>query len=253
MNLRVPEKEPETRVRFSTSNPNGAPVPVDKDWRVKVSVPVSSKLFYHSGNPGLLAPLKKTDGVIFPYTPSITFTYSATYGSLKTTHNNYPAFYYEGSEVQAIQIAADFTVQNQQEGQYLLACIYFFRACTKMFYGSGANAGNPPPVVFLNGYGSDLLPNVPCVVTSFQQVLSNEIDYIEVPSVERDWSKINPETGDKYWPDGTSNSQGVGRVTRVPVVSQLQVGLQPVYSRDQMTKFNLQEFAAGKLINKGFL
>lgn len=244
------QKTPETRVGFSIANPNGTPIPLEKDWRVTVKLPPKSQLFYNSSDAGILAPLKSTNGVVFPYTPSITLSYSASYGQLKTTHSNHPAYYYEGSEVQAIQISGDFTVQNQQEGQYLLACIYFFRACTKMFYGSGQLAGNPPIIVYLNGYGANMLPNIPCVVTSFQQVMTGDVDYLEIPDLE---TAINPETGQAYYPDGVPDSQGKGRTTRVPVACQLQIGLQPVYSRKRLAEFDLEKFAAGKLIDKGFL
>lgn len=247
------EKTPETRVGFSIADPNGKPIKIEDDWRVTISVAAKSKLFYHSSDPGLLEPLKRTNGVVFPYTPSITTSYSASYGQLKTTHSNHPAYFYEGSEVQAIQVSGDFTVQNIEEGQYLLACIYFFRACTKMFYGDGELSGNPPPIVFLNGYGSELLPNIPCVVTSFQQVMTGDVDYIEIPSLVRDSTAVNPETGDTYSPNGTATSTGKGRSTRLPVSCQLQIGLQPVYSRKRLAEFDLEKFASGNLLDKGFL
>lgn len=247
---RATQKQPETRVGFSVTNIHGTPIPIQEDWRVTIGVSEKSKLFYHSSDPGILVPLKETNGVVFPYTPSITTSYSASYSPLKATHNNYPAYYYEASEVQALQINGDFTVQTEQEGQYLLACIYFFRACTKMFYGSGNNAGNPPPLVFLKGFGAELFPNVPCVVTSFQHVMSGDVDYLEIPSIEQDWT-ASFDSGAVATPGQTS--QGKGRTTRLPTASQLQVTLQPVYSRNRIAEFNLEQFAAGKLLDKGFL
>jgi hypothetical protein len=248
-------KGPETRVDFMTSDPQGRPIPIDKDWRVRIGVSPSSKIFYEGNNAGILSPLKTTMGVVFPYTPSITTSYVASYGQIKTTHSNQPAYFYENSEVQAIQINGEFTVQNQKEGQYLLACIYFFRSCTKMFFGSSNNGkdGNPPPMVFLNGFGSHLLPNVPCVVTSFQQVMTNEVDYIEVPAIESDpvYTGLEDPIGISY--NQRTTTGGTGRTTRLPTSSQLVVSLQPVYSRKRLTEFNLDEFAAGRLINRGFI
>ena len=214
----------ETRVGFVDTNTGG--ISLNDDWRVRVSLGNEAGIFYQT-NPGMMEPLVKTNGVVFPYTPSVTTSFAANYSPQKTTHSNYPAYFYESSEVQAIQISGDFTVQNQDEGAYLIACIYFFRACTKMFYGSGENAGNPPPVVFLNGYGKDILPNVPCVVTSFQQVMGNDVDYIDVDS------------------NGVFN--------RVPTACQLQISLQPIYSRKKIAEFDLNKFAAGDLISGGFL
>jgi hypothetical protein len=175
-------------------------------------------------------PLAATGGVIFPYTPSITTSYSAGYSSQKSTHSNYPAFFYESSEVSAIQLAGDFTVQTIEEGQYLLASIYFFRASTKMFFGGGSQPGNPPPILYLDGYGTHYFPHVPCLLTSFQHTMSADVDYIEIPGLD-------------------------GATTRVPTVSQIQLGLQPVYSRVAQSNFDLDAFARGELIrgNGGFM
>jgi hypothetical protein len=216
----------ETRVGFVNANAEAGTIPIEKDWRVRVSLGNSAGIFYQT-NAGIMEPLIDTNGVVFPYTPSVTTSYTANYSNQKTTHSNYPAYFYESSEVQAIQISGDFTVQNQDEGRYLIACIYFFRACTKMFYGSGENAGNPPPVVFLNGYGKDILPNVPCIVTSFQQVMGSDVDYLGIDTF--------------------------GEPNRVPTACQLQISLQPIYSRKKVAEFDLNEFAAGRLIGGGFL
>lgn len=244
----VKREIPQTaRIGFAIDTKNGS-IPVEEDWRIRVSVGDSSGIFYRGTNPGILEPLKSTNGVIFPYTPSITTSYTASYSPQKTTHSNYPAYFYEASEVSAINISGDFTVQTIEEGQYLLACIYFFRASTKMFYGEGG--GNPPPVLFLNGYGNEYFKNVPCVLTAFQHVMGSDVDYLEIPSV----TNSSP-----YYPiaavnvPGPRTSQGAPKTTRVPLLSQIQVTLQPVYSRETMAKFDLNEFAAGKLIDKGYL
>lgn len=238
--LRKTLPTPETRVGFFTDDPDtGQQVPIAEDWRVRVSVGTGSDILYDGNNPGIMSPLKSTQGVVFPYTPSITVSHSSQYSSVNPTHSIYGSYFYENSQVQAIQLSADFTVQSIKEGQYLLACIYFFRAAGKMFYGSGSHPGNPPPVLFLNGYGKYLLPNVPCVLTSFQHVMGNDVDYIEVPGIIND----NDQSG----------SRPGGKTTRVPTNSQIQISLQPIYSRKTTGEFNLDNFAAGKLLDKGFI
>jgi hypothetical protein len=52
-----------------------------------------------------------------------------------------------------------------------------------MFAGLDPKAGNPPPVVKLNGYGNYMFKNVPVVVTSFSTTLASDCDYIGVPVV----------------------------------------------------------------------
>jgi hypothetical protein len=234
------------RIGFAIDNGKGA-VPIEDDWRLRVSVGETSKIFYKSNDLGILAPLKDTQGVIFPYTPSVTTSFSASYSPQKNTHSNYSAFFYEASEVQAINIAGDFTVQNVEEGQYLLACIYFFRAASKMFYGSGDNAGNPPPILFLNGYGDQYFKRVPCVLTSFQHVMGQDVDYLEVPNLGSTQYYPITQTG------GQKESTASPKTTRLPTYSQIQISLQPVYSRQSVAEFDLEKFAQGRLLDKGFI
>lgn len=221
----VPVKPPAAApVTFNTTTS-------ENDWRIRVSLSPSSQLFYLTGDQtDIMYPLLATSGVIFPYTPTLTMTHNANYSPQKFTHSNYPAYSYENSEVQAITLGGDFTVQNKADGAYLLACIYFFRAVTKMFFGSGDNVGNPPPLVFLDGYGTHYLPHVPCIVTSFTHTMPAEVDYVSVPTIEG--------------------------YTRLPTNSTISVTLQPVYSKKIIgAKFNLTQFAQGKLLknNGGFI
>lgn len=239
---------------------------ITKDWRVRVSS--NSQALPYSG---IMSPLDLTKGVVFPYTPQISVTHQANYTPQKFTHSNYPAFSYENSEVQSIQITADFTVQNSNEAEYLLACIYFFRSSTKMFFGSGNNVGNPPPLVFLDGYGSHYFPHVPCLVTQFTHTMPSDVDYIETQSQMSQNSKAgaiaqSPITA-RYGMNsmqalkigvggggGGGNSGGGSSSTRVPTVSQITVSLQPVYSKKVIAgNFSLEKFSQGGLIGKGFL
>jgi hypothetical protein len=139
--------------------------------------------------------------------------------------------------VQPITISGDFTVQNISEGQYLLATIYFFRSLTKMFFGMDALAGNPPPIVYLNGFGQYYLPNVPCVITAFSHTMPADVDYMDIPEPA---AQLGTST---TYPD-------ILQSTRLPTSSAISVTLQPVYSRyAQSQGFSLNDFAAGRLIN----
>jgi hypothetical protein len=230
---------------------------------VRISLAPDSKYFYNDPNNKLLTPLVRevgsgsTDplasnainlfglggaafrriGVVFPYTPQLSITHAANYSPQKLTHNNYANYFYDNSEVQAITISGEFTVQNVNEGQYLLASVYFFRSVTKMFFGNDPLAGNPPPMVYLNGYGQYYLPNVPCVVTNFSHTMPAEVDYMDIP-----------EPSAVY--DPRVNNYRLNN-TRLPTTSTMSVTLQPVYSRlSQSQGFSLNDFARGALINK---
>lgn len=230
------------------------------DWRVRISLAPGANYFYNDPSNNLLKPLvtESTNsvtsavvssinslfgpngqtrvGVIFPYTPTVAVTHTANYTPQKLTHNNYTQYFYDNSEVGPITINGEFTVQNVNEGQYLLATIYFFRSITKMFFGQDQQAGNPPPIVYLNGYGQYYLPNVPCVCTSFTHTMPDGVDYVDVaePGI-----LYNP-----YVTNPTLNS------TRLPTTSTVSVTLQPVYSRlSQSARFSLNDFARGALVN----
>jgi hypothetical protein len=240
------------------------------DWRIRVSIhPASKILYYAEKDPGIVGVLKNTDGVIFPYVPSVTVSHMANYGSTPLTHANYANYFYESSQVSAISINADFTVQNQAEAAYFLAAVYFFRACTKMFYGdSNQYQGSPPPIVYLDGYGAHYLPHIPCVVTSFSHTMGQDVDYMEV-AVSRpgttsatastaatagsgagtaaDYSAwMKSQGGQSAARQATAQSY----ITRVPTASQFQVTLQPVYSRTAQRNFDYAAFAKGDLISK---
>jgi len=251
---------------YAYSNRTQGPSPVvnypqaSYDWRVRVSLAPNSNYFYNDPSNNLLSPLRTEAsntatslatqtanslfgptgqsrvGVVFPYTPTVTVTHTANYSEQKLVHNNYTQYFYENSQVEAITINGEFTVQNITEGQYLLATIYFFRSLTKMFFGNDTKAGNPPPIVYLNGYGQYYLPNVPCIVKSFQHTMPDSVDYVNVP-----------EPGIAYNP---YMSNPVLNSTRLPTTSSVVLTLQPVYSRlAQSSGFNLSDFARGALVN----
>jgi hypothetical protein len=219
--------------------------PEKKDWRVKISMPQGSKLFYNDQSNELLHILARTGGVVFPYTPSITVTHTARYQEQALTHSNYKNYFYDGSDVGPITITGDFTVQNTDDGLYLLAAIQFFRSCTKMFFGQDSLAGNPPPVVYLDGYGEFYFPHVTCVVTSFAHTMPADCDYLEF--------KYIPFS--KYEGDG-SVSASATQSARLPTTSQLTVTVQPIFSRQNVhNNMSLDAFSKGTLLrnNGGFL
>lgn len=222
-------------------SPYGGVIQSENDWRIRISLqPSLARYFYSDPSNLLLSKLQSTSGVIFPYTPTIQVTHSARYNPTLLTHSNYASHFYEGSEVQAITITGEFTVQNWDEGQYLMAVIHFFRSITKMFFGRDALAGSPPPLVFLNGYGTAYFPNVSCVVTQFTHTMPNDSDYVEVPIGVQRGSVAN----------NAINLTAIPTV-RLPVSSQISVSLQPVYSRTNVVQnFSLQSFARGQFVSQ---
>jgi len=270
----------------NASGSGGATAAAEDDWRVRVSLAAGAGIFYQDPTllpNALMYPLLETNGVIWPYVPQISVTHQANYTPAALTHSNYPAHFYNNSEVADIQVSGEFTVQSPEDGQYLMAAIYFFRAATKMFFGTGANVGNPPPIVFLDGYGSHYFPHVPCVITTFQHTMPAEVDYIQVPISKTTLTEsaasaaAGPNTSvqlsdeEKQFVPALLDSSKEGTrattapkleyntittTTRVPAVSTIAVTLRPIYSRKNLhDRFDLNKFANGDLLadkDKGF-
>ena len=151
-----------------------------RDWRVKLSLSPGATYLYNDKSNVLLSPLAPTNGVIFPYTPSVQVGYSASYGSYRPSGSNYAYPYYDSSAIDSISITGDFTAQDNYEANYLLATIHFFRSVTKMFYALDSNpkAGTPPPLLFLTGFGQFMFNNHPLVITNFTYTTPTDVDYI---------------------------------------------------------------------------
>lgn len=260
-------------IGFQSAGANGtATAAPEDDWRVRVSLATGSNIFYQDPtilSNAIMYPLVETNGVIFPYTPTISVSHVANYATAYLTHSNYPAHFYNNSEVADITVSGEFTVQNAGDGQYLMAAVYFFRSATKMFFGQGENVGNPPPIVFLDGYGSHYFPHVPCVITNFTHNLPADVDYVQVPVTTTTVKTVDVAAQEGYTQDykdaqgnitGTTTfygrpagkeeqSSSITTTTRVPTNSTISITLRPMYSRSNLhNNFNLDQFAKGLLL-----
>lgn len=237
------------------------------DWRVKLSLAPGANYLYKAPNyPGILAPLAATNGVIFPYTPSISVAYTAAYDTTMPTHSNFKIYQYTSSAVDTVTITGDFTAQDTFEANYVLSVIHFFRSITKMFYGQDSypKPGTPPPLVFINGMGTFQFNQHPLVITNFTYTLPNDVDYIR-SNLTQTTAVYNTQPGET--PDsrlGSTITRG-GRVpltitgnsinftlspTYVPTKMQIQVTALPIVSRNQISNsFSLQQYATGELTN----
>jgi len=209
---------------------------VNNDWRVRLSIPAIPGF---SDSP-VLAPLRAIGNMVFPYTPTVQLSHTANYNDIGLTHQNYQFSAYENSRVDSIIITAPFNVEDGQQAKYWVAALHYFRSVTKMFSGEDADAGNPPPIVKLNGYGEYVFNNVPVVVKSFSFDLPQDADYIPA-----DQSLLSGIPG-----IGTFLGAGV-KTSRVPTKSTLSVTLQPIYSRTAARYFSLVKFVKGEYVSTG--
>jgi len=240
---------------------------IGEDWRVRLALASGAKYLYKSPEaPGILAPLAATDGVVFPYTPTVNISYMANYDGVLPTHSNYKIQQYMNSSVESISVTADFTAQDTFEANYMLACIHFFKSMTKMFYGQDENPqnGTPPPLGYFYGLGAFQLDNHPVAITNFGYNLPNNVDYIRATNKsDAKAGKFTTESliGGQLKPGGmrppaTFVDTADQAITYVPTKITMTITCVPVISRNQISNnFSLREYATGKLLrgsqNKG--
>ena len=223
---------------------NSTPQTSSEDWRVRIHLPSSIPSFMNSE---ILQPLMfSNSSMIFPTTPVITVTHAANYNTITPTHSNYPFLAYQNSSVEDITITCEWPVENEADGKYWIASVHFLRSITKMFYGASSNRGAPPPIVYLSGYGDFVFNRVPIAVKYFTMDLQNNYDYIKVPI--NSTAEINE--GPEFYKDTSGSS-----FSYVPTLGRLSITVQPIYSRNEVRSFSLDEFTKGGYIgkNKGFI
>ena len=218
----------------------------ETDWRVKLTLggAQNNPLATEMQQP-VLQPLAEFGGVVFPITPTILVQHVAHYNAQGLVHTNYPYYAYENSRVGQMTITGEFFVQNSLEAKYWVAAVHFLRSVTKMSYGEKSpNRGQPPPVLFLNGYGDYTFNQVPVIITNFQFDLKREVDYIST-------GLGKTETA---FEDGYVQSS-LEKYAWAPSESMITVEVVPQYSRNQISKFNLRDFVNGDdvLDGKGFI
>ena len=253
-----------------------AQFPVNTDWRVVLRLAPGANYLYAAPDAGLLQPLKTTNGVVFPYTPTITTAYRADYQNYDLTHSNYRGYFYKSSYIDDIQLGCTFTAQSTADAAYVLAVIHFFRSVTKMFYGQDAQRGSPPPLVYLSGLGDYQFNNHPCVVSQFNYKLPADVDYISSGSPNNLGLNLQPlqnlysttlnavaptvtRLATAVLPRGAENERPaplqalLNNPTYVPSKIDIDIVLKPIQTRSQVSKqFSLKNFANGNLLKGGF-
>jgi len=192
-----------------------------KDHRVRLKVPMSYLVGQAAGPNNTLV---KSQGIIFPFTPTIGQEYTATYNSIPITHSNYNQYFYKNSSVSAISLGAKFTVQNDYEAEVYFSILHLLRALTKMRWGDDDNAGSPPPVCRLFAYGDAIMNNVPVAVSSVKIDFPDNVDYFTTQSL-----------------------------SSAPVLSTISITLTPIYSRNEIQQFTVSDYLNNNTRSKGYL
>lgn len=254
----------------------------EADWRVRLSMPNWTSF---KSSP-VLRPLRDAGGLVFPFTPQISIKSSAKYSSESPTHTNFPFQAYKNSDPGSIDIQASFAVEDSAQALYWVAAVHYLRSASKMFSGSDSKAGNPPPIVYLNGYGNYVFKNVPVVITAINITLPQDCDYISCDVVGSAAGNLAAQAdniggladaiGDTLGGgiagissvvsdiagavSGVSSLLGAfgvggttsGGVAHVPTKSTMNITVVPIYSRAAARKFSLDRFVTGGYLKSTF-
>jgi hypothetical protein len=243
-----------------------------KDWRVRLSLPNWSSF---RSSP-VLKPLKEAGGLVFPFTPQISIKSGAKYSAEPVVHTNYPFNAFKNSDPGTIEITAPMAVEDAGQALYWIASVHYLRSIAKMFSGFDPKAGNPPPIVYLNGYGNYVFKNVPVAIQSFNCTLPNDCDYISCNVVGSAAGNIAgladnvsgladtlggsiPGISASAMGTISSIAGGIGQVAGLlgsfglgGTKSSFSITLIPMYSRTSNRKFSLDRFVTGSYLNNPF-
>lgn len=199
-----------------------------------------------SGTP--LAPIWDTNGMVWPYQPTISYQQDVDYQQINMVHTNQEFYAYTKTNAVKLTVDGEFSVQNQAEGRYALACLHFLRTVTKMWFGQGANIGTPPPVLFFDAFGQYMFNRLPVIVTNFSSNMPKDVDYVPV-DVSRlgniDANSIPPTRANKI-----DFKSGSGYVW-LPALFNISVSLTVQNTPARLRQFNLDQFRSGELLKGG--
>jgi len=203
----IPLLPPQVQTTFADVNGNVTA----KDQRVKIRVPGDYLVPLTQGpNDELL----NLGGIVFPYTPSISYELKAEYAAQSPLHSNFALNFYQRSSVGSISISGKFSVENEADAGVYLSTVHLLKALTRMRSSGENNTGSPPPVCRLDAYGDMMLENVPVAIASFRIELPDSVDYFSM------------------------NSEQYGS-TSVPTMSTIAITCMPMYSRQEMQNFTV--------------
>lgn len=178
--------------------------------------------------PGMLRPLAQTNGMVFPFRPSLSISSGINYDNISLTHSIQDLKCFSGNTAPTINIQGTFTSKTVDEAMYTLAAIHFLRCASKMSFGSGSQMingiplgtpnGSPPPVLVLSGYGVGMINDLPVILTGTVPFeLPSDVDYVEIPT-------------------------GIAAGTKVPTIYNMNITLTVQRSVENMREFNLDYF-----------
>jgi len=135
----------------------------------------------NSLNTHALAPIFLTNGLVFPYNPSISEGISVKYDTMELTHTNESFHVYSGTDNVRINISdAKWTCDTFDNAVYALSALHFFRTYSHMDFGAG-RTGRPPSPMWFSAYGNYAYHRVPVLMEKADWSFPADVDYVGIP------------------------------------------------------------------------
>ena len=187
-----------------------------KDYRAKIH-PISSLANFRllgrkDDRNNILAPLYKTGGVLFPYTPMIQVQHATVnYGQYDLAHTNYDYMAYQRTSSPSATVTGVFGAHTQEEAEYMMAVIHFFRTVTKSAFGGIVSdpfdlqdRGTPPPKLAFSAYGDTMFNKTPIYIRTVAFGLDQDVDYVPVRNASStgnaNYGTLNRQLENSYVP-----------------------------------------------------
>ncbi len=197
-----------------------------------------------NSNDNILRPLWKTQGLMFPYTPMIQVQHANVgYGNYELAHTNYDYFAYQKTSSPTATVTGVFGAHTEEEAEYMMAAIHFFRVVSKSNFGlTDDNRGTPPPKLAFSAYGDAMFNRTPVYVRTVAFGLDQDVDYVPVKTKQ----VADQRTSSPVLDEMLANSY-------VPLVLNIFVDVMVAPNPSQIrNEFNLEEFRKGRLLDKGY-
>ena len=210
---------------------------------------------------GLITPLRSTNGLVWPYQPTVNYSQDVSYTNIDLVHTNQEMYAYTRTNAVKLTVDGQFSVQNQTEGVYALACIHFLQTIVKMYFGqSDQNAGTPPPILLFDAYGDYMFNKLPVIVTNFSVGLPNDVDYVPINTAYMSTGTDSPNNGSISYTATNIAALQVGYnilqnaqsgSVWLPAMFNINVSMTVQNTPAVLRTFNLDQFRSGQLMQGG--
>lgn len=235
---------------------------VKSDFRAKLQAKPNARdeIYGKPGEEGILKPIRETNGLLMPYTPSIQIMHTAVeYSQYNLPQTNFDYYAYARRASPSMSVVAPFSAQDQAEARYMLAVIHFLRVVSMSYYGrnNGDKRGIAPPTLLFSAYGSYMFEKIPVLLRSVSFGLDADVDYVAC-SMGRspDVSNIPPSERAKRSSAKQTLSYGdlEDFTAKSYVPAQMAIMMELVYApvpSQVRDNFDLNKFRSGKHLKDG--